>query len=509
MKPHVTLDGCTLTVDTLYKISKGGYTIELTEVAWDNVYKSRRVVEDIVASGKVVYGVNSGFGNFADVVIEKEDLENLQINLIRSHASGVGEIMPINLARMVLALRINTLAKGHSGISRKTLRKVIAFFNKDCLSAIPMKGSVGASGDLAPLSHLCLGMLGEGNMWCPNQKILRPAMEVIEENDLKVLQLKSKEGLAMINGTQFIVAIACEALYRARQAAESADISVALAVEALRGTNKAFKDCIHIARPHCGQIKSAKNIKAYLDGSDIQESHKNCGKVQDAYSLRCSPQVHGVVHDTLDFVERLIETEMNSATDNPMVFAETGEILSGGNFHGEYPAKALDYLAIAIHEISNISERRIERLVNNTLSGLPPFLVENGGLNSGFMIAHCTAAALVSENKTLCHPASVDSISTSAQKEDHVSMGAWGSRKCLEVVKNVEIVLAIEIMCSCQAIDFLRPLTTTPILERIHELVRTQVPHYETDRYIKPDIDNIQELLSSGQILECARDNIH
>lgn len=386
---------------------------------------------------------------------------------------------------------------------------MIAFFNANCLSKVPEQGTLGASGDLAPLAHLALGMIGDGDMWHPVTRLLMPASQVISEFGLKALQLGPKEGLALINGTQQISALGAEAIWRAQNLAVTADALTAITLEALQGTATAFFPEIHRARPHTGQALSARTVRALLHSSVYPSenalAHANCNKVQDAYSLRCAPQVHGIVYDTINFVKGIVETEMNSATDNPMVFSETGQILSGGNFHGEYPSKALDYLTIAVHELSNISERRVERLVNSTLSGLPAFLVEEGGLNSGFMIAHCTMASLVSENKTLSHPASVDSIPTSAEKEDHVSMGGWAARKCLTVVENVETVLAIEYLAAAQGLYLRRPLTSNLPVEALYNLLREEgkVAPWTSDRYMNPDIEASKTLIQDRRIARC------
>lgn len=458
MNNIIWLDGENLTISQLMSLNDFSVKIDLKKEAWEKVKQGRNVIEEIINSNKKVYGINTGFGHFSNVTINKENIDLLQLNLIRSHASGVGSPISIERARRLLALRINVLAKGRSGIKAETIQTLIDACNKCCIPYIPEKGTVGASGDLAPLAHLALGMIGEGKMWSPITD-WGNAKEVLEKNGIKPIQLTAKEGLAMINGTQLIVSLGVEALYRSKNLIIIADVVGALTLEALKGTATAFRECIHKERPHSGQMESARRLRLFLHSekypSEIAISHKDCGQVQDSYTLRCMPQVHGIVADTVKFVEQILTTEMNSATDNPMIFAETSTVISGGNFHGEYPAKALDYLSIAVHEFGNISERRIERLVNPSLSSLPPFLVKNGGLNSGFMIAHCTAASLVSENKVLCHPSSVDSISTSAAKEDHVSMGGWSARKSLIIVEHVEIILAIELMAACQAIDFL------------------------------------------------------
>uniref|UniRef100_A0A8C9VR92 Histidine ammonia-lyase n=1 Tax=Scleropages formosus TaxID=113540 RepID=A0A8C9VR92_SCLFO len=473
---YLLLDGNSLTSADLVSLGKGLHKIKLSPDAENKVVQSRELLDTIVKDNKVVYGITTGFGKFARTVIPVSKLNELQENLIRSHSAGVGSPLSPERTRMLLALRINVLAKGHSGISLETLHKMIEAFNASCLSYVPEKGTVGASGDLAPLSHLALGLMGEGKMWSPMSG-WADAKYVLEAHGLKPISLKPKEGLALINGTQMITSLGAEAVERAQAVARQADIIAALTLEVLKGTTKAFDS----------------------------ESHRFCDRVQDAYTLRCCPQVHGVVNDTIDFVKNIINTEINSATDNPMVFAERGETISGGNFHGEYPAKALDYLSIAVHELASISERRIERLCNPSLSELPAFLVNDGGLNSGFMIAHCTAAALVSENKVLCHPSSVDSLSTSAATEDHVSMGGWAARKALRVVEHVEQVLSIELLAACQGIEFLRPLRTTTPLEKAYDLVRTVVKPWIKDRFMAADIEAVHQLLLDQKVWSVAQ----
>ncbi|XP_062861230.1 histidine ammonia-lyase-like [Trichomycterus rosablanca] len=403
---------------------------------------------------------------------------------------------------MLLALRINILAKGYSGISLENLGKMIAAFNASCLSWVPEQGTVGASGDLAPLAHLALGLMGEGRMWSPETG-WADAKTVLEGHGLTSISLKPKEGLSLINGTQLISSLGAEALVRAEAIAPQADVIAALTLEVLKGTNKAFDVDVHAVRPHSGQILVAQRFRSLLHSdvfhSQITESYDG---VQDAYTLRCCPQVHGVANDTIAFVKNILNTELNSATDNPLVFADRGITISGGNFHGEYPAKALDFLAIGVHELASISERRIERLCNPSLSKLPAFLVKDGGLNTGFMVVHCTAAALVSENKVLCHPSSVDSLSTSAATEDHVSMGGWAARKVLKVVKHVELVLAIELLAACQALEFHRPLKTTAPLEKVHELVRSKVRPWDKDRVMSSDIEAAHKLLLEEKVWE-------
>lgn len=504
---YMYLDGNSLTTEDLVNLGKGLYKIKLTPEAERKVKQSGELIVNIVKEQKVVYGITTGFGKFARTVIPISKLKELQVNLIRSHSAGVGKPLSPDRSRMLLALRINVLAKGYSGISLETLHQVIEAFNASCLPYIPEKGTVGASGDLAPLSHLALGLIGEGKMWSPRSG-WADAKYVLEAHGLKPISLQPKEGLALINGTQMITSLGCEAVERAKAIAQQADIIAALTLEVLKGTTRAFDSDIQALRPHPGQIEVASRFRSLLDSdhhpSEIADSHRFCDRVQDAYTLRCCPQVHGVVNDTITFVKNIITTEINSATDNPMVFAERGETISGGNFHGEYPAKALDYLAIGVHELAAISERRIERLCNPSLSELPAFLVTEGGLNSGFMIAHCTAASLVSENKALCHPSSVDSLSTSAATEDHVSMGGWAARKCLRVIEHVEQVLAIELLAACQGIEFLRPLRTTTPLEKVYDLVRTVVRPWLKDRFMAPDIDAVHRLLVEEKVWEVA-----
>ncbi|CAG7828625.1 unnamed protein product [Allacma fusca] len=508
---YMTIDGNCLTTDDLLQLGRNRYKIKLAQESQERVTAARNLVEKILAENKVVYGITTGFGKFAHTVIEPEKLVELQENLIRSHAAGVGHPLTPDETRMLLALRINVLAKGYSGISLKTLLQLIDAFNASCLPWVPQQGSVGASGDLAPLAHLALGLMGEGKMWSPETG-WGEAKYVLEVHNLTPIYLHAKEGLALINGTQLITSLGAEAVERASIIARQADIVASLTLEVMKGTSRAFDSDVQNIRPHKGQAVVARRLRALLHSttypSQIAESHRFCNRVQDAYTLRCCPQVHGITHDTIDFVRGVITTEMNSATDNPIVFAERNEIISAGNFHGEYPAKVLDYLAIAVHELASMSERRIERLVNPALSELPAFLVKDGGLNSGFMLAHCTAASLVSENKVLCHPASVDSLSTSAGTEDHVSMGGFAARKALQVVRNVERVIAIELLAAAQAIEFLRPLKTTVPLEEIYRVVRSVVRPWNKDRVMYPDIDAVTQLLKEDKIWLAVRNYI-
>ncbi len=503
---EVVLTGNDLNLKDLIDLGFKKAKVVLSEEAKEKVVKGRQVVDRIVEENRVVYGVTTGFGQFADVVIPKEDVEQLQYNLIRSHAAGVGDYLPEEIARMLMVLRANVLAKGRSGISLEALELLIEMINREVYPLIPEKGSVGASGDLAPLAHLALVLIGEGKARIKDFE--GSGKEVLEIVGLKPIRLKAKEGLALINGTQVMTAIGALALYKAKNLIKHADLIGALSLEALKGTKTAFDERIHKERLYKGQRDSAKNLWNLLQDSEIMESHKNCGKVQDAYSLRCMPQVHGPVRDTIEYVSKMLEIEMNSATDNPMVFEEQNELISGGNFHGESVAFLMDFLKIAIAELGNISERRVERLVNPALSELPAFLVKEGGLNSGFMLAHVTAAALVSENKVLCHPASVDSIPTSANKEDHVSMGTIAARKALEVVSNVETILAIELTAACQGLEFLKPLKPAKALIPVYEKVRENIQPWDKDRYMADDIEKARDLIVKRELLNIVEKQI-
>ncbi|GIQ83265.1 histidine ammonia-lyase [Kipferlia bialata] len=514
-KPIMYLDGQSLTPTDLYTLRSGETDIALTEEAWEAVAASRGVIDRIVDQGKVVYGVSTGFGQFANVCISPDEASLLQKNLIMSHSAGTGTPLSVESTRMLLALRINVLAKGFSGISPPALRTMVKCFNLSLLSSVPRKGSVGASGDLAPLSHLALGMLGMGQMWDTYQTpaVLRPAAEVLAEHDVEPLQLKPKEGLAMINGTQLICTLLTESLYRSRNLLRTADVCAALSMEALRGTPKAYDARVHNARPHKGQMLCASRLRWLLQPegvpSELYQTHMYKGKVQDAYSMRCVPQVHGIASDTVEWVENILTTELNSGTDNPMVFAAEDETLSGGNFHGEYVAKAADYLAIGIGELANISERRLERMCNPALSdSLPAFLIKNGGLNSGFMIPQYTAASLVAQNRVFTHPASTDTVSTSAAQEDHVSMGPNAAMKCIEVVENVETVLAIELLAALQGIDLRddgKGLKLSPAMQAVRERVRTEVDYYDIDRVQYLDMEKCRQLIASGVIWETVK----
>ena len=491
------LDGATLTLAQLERIADGEIEVALAPSARRAVSAARSVVDDKAAGDVAVYGVNTGFGALADTAIARDQLGALQLNLLRSHAAGVGAPLPVRAVRASMALRANVLAKGFSGIRPETLELLIAMLNAGVHPVVPSRGSVGASGDLAPLAHLALVLVGEGFASFKDAPA-RPGHEALNAARLQPITLVSKEGLALINGTQPSTAVAALAVVAAERLARAADITSALSIDALRGSMVPFDARIHAARPHAGQRTAAANIHALLDGSAINASHQNCGRVQDAYSLRCAAQVHGAARDALAFAHRTLEIEANGATDNPMVFADSGEILSGGNFHGAPVAIAADLLTIAVTHLCTISERRSDRLVNPALSGLAPFLTTASGLQSGYMIAQVTAAALTSELKTLAHPASVDTIPTSANKEDHVSMSMGAALKAEQAVASAARVVAVEVLCACQALDLLAPLTTSAPLQRVHAFVRGIAPTLTDDRPPSPDIERIASALLDG-----------
>jgi histidine ammonia-lyase len=500
------LDGESLTLDALARVLREPRTpVALTPAAAARVGASRRLVDAIVAEARVVYGVTTGFGRLSDVTIAPAKVRDLQRNLVRSHCAGTGEPLSACESRLLILLRANALAKGFSGVRLETLEALLALFNAEVVPVIPEKGSVGASGDLAPLAHLAAVLIGEGEAVVGGARMA--GGEALRRTGLAPVVLEAKEGLSLVNGTQMMTAIGAKAAIEAGLLAKQADLIAAMSIDALLGTDVAFDPRIHAARGHPGQSRSAANLRALIRASEIRESHRgpHCHKVQDPYSLRCAPQVHGAARDALDYVDGVLARELNAATDNPLVFAAEGDVLSGGNFHGEPVALALDMLAIALAELGGISERRLERLVNPDYSGLPPFLVGGEqGLNSGFMMAQVTAAALVSENKVLAHPASVDSIPTSAGFEDHVSMGVTAARKAREVLRNVETVAAIELLAAAQALEFRRPLRTSPPLEAVRAALREVVPPLGEDRALAPDIERASALVRSGALLAAA-----
>ena len=492
----IELDGGTLTLEQLVAIADDRAPVAITDAARARVAAARRVVDARAAGSEPVYGINTGFGSFAETRINRDDLAALQVNLVRSHAAGVDEPLPVRAVRASMALRANVLAKGYSGIRLVTLDALVAALNRGVHPYVPSRGSVGASGDLAPLAHMALCLIGEGDVWDGHQRV--PAAAALRAAGLAPVTLDAKEGLALINGTQVSTAVAALALGAADRLARAADVTAAMSIDALQGSIRPFDPRIHAARPFSGQITSAANLTRLIDGSGVNAAHANCGRVQDAYSMRCAPQVHGAAREVLTWVRHIVSTEMNAATDNPMVFADADEILSGGNFHGAPVAMACDVLVLAAAQLATISERRSERLVNPALSGLPAFLTRHGGLQSGLMIAQVTAAALTSEIKTLAHPASVDTIPTSANKEDHVSMSMAASLKAERAVQLATHVIAVEVLCACQALDLLSPLTTSTPLARVHGSVREHVPTLVDDRPPAPDLDRIVQLIRSG-----------
>ena len=489
----ISIDGSSLTLSSIALASRGEAQVVLSDDAQEAMEASREVVERIVRDEKTVYGVSTGFGIFSEVRIPPDSVRQLQKNLILSHCAGTGEPYRPEVVRAMMLLRANALAKGYSGIRVSTVETLLRMLAEDCIPLIPSQGSVGASGDLAPLAQLAAAMMGHGEVWLRGTRM--PAEEGLRKIGVEPVVFEAKEGLAMINGTQAITAVGGLALSRAAMLLDLADLVAAMSLDALRGTVAAFDGRIHGARPHAGQRLVARRMRELLEGSAIMTSHRDCGRVQDAYSLRCIPQVHGAVRDAVEFATSRIEIEINSATDNPLIFATENEVISGGNFHGAPAALACDIAAIALCDLASISERRIERLVNPQLSELPAFLVREGGLNSGFMMAQVTAAALVSESKLLSHPASVDSIPTSANKEDHVSMGPIAAWKLSRIVENLAGVLAIEAMCGAQAIEFHRPLRSSEAVEQAVAIIRTKVAPWDEDRFLQPDITAMIGLL--------------
>jgi histidine ammonia-lyase len=504
------ISGNDLTLEAVREVAEQRRPVLLSADARQGVDRARAVVDEIVSSNKLAYAVTTGVGKLSDVRIAGDQIRELQVNLVRSHAVGVGDPLPIAETRAMMLLRANSLAKGYSGVRAIVIDTLCEMLNRGVTPFVPSQGSVGASGDLAPLAHLALALIGEGECLDASGKRI-PSSDAMKQAQIKPLTLEAKESISLINGTQGMLAVGTLALLAAETLVDSADVLGGLCCDALKGTDTAFDERIHKARPHAGQTKTAANLRKMLEGSQIRESHRECGRVQDAYSLRCIPQVHGAVRDTLAHCRQVFEIEANSAVDNPLVFitnAENseGDVISGGNFHGEPLAFALDFLAIALSALAGISERRIERLVNPALSeGLPPFLAQGAGLNSGFMMPQVTAAALVSENKVLSHPASVDSITTSGNKEDYVSMGMTAANKLKRVVENTRNVLAIEAMAVAQAIDFLAPLKTSKRGQAAHAAIRSVCPTVDKDRVMYKDFARIAELIASGKVAETLR----
>ncbi|MFQ5957161.1 MAG: histidine ammonia-lyase [Candidatus Brocadiales bacterium] len=503
---EITLDGNNLSIAGLTAIARRGLKISLAPHITERIEKARRVVEEAVRNKKTVYGVTTGFGALASVILSKDQTKDLQKNILLSHSAGVGQPFNEETTRAIMALRVNSLAKGYSGIRSGTLKTLIEMVNKGVLPIIPEKGSVGASGDLAPFAHMGLVMIGEGEARYNDTRI--SGGDAMKKAGISILHLEEGEGLAIINGTQVMTAVGALVVNDSINLIKAADIAAGMTLEVLLGSNVELNQKIHDTRPHPGQSLCAENLRKIITGSAITTSHKDFSRIQDAYTIRCCPQVQGASRDALSYARRVIETEMNSATDNPMVFHETGEILNGGNFHGQPVGLAMDFLAMGLSELSNITERRIERLVNPQLSGLPAFLIKEPGLNSGLMLAQYTAAALVSENKALSHPATVDSIPTSANKEDHVSMGTIAARKCRDVLKNAEYVTAIELLCAAQALDLFTNLKPGGGTLAAYNLIRENVSYMEADRVLSKDIDTVYNLVHSGQVVEAVEGKI-
>lgn len=504
MNDHLKIDGQSLTIEDVVKVTRDLAQVEIAPESRDAILRSREEVDRCVSGSKAVYGLNTGFGKFSDVAIDEKDLDHLQYNLIVSHSCGTGDPLPTDAVRAIMLLRANALAKGFSGIRLETVDLIISMLNSRVHPIVPEKGSVGSSGDLCPLSHMVLTMIGLGKAE-HDGKVMAGA-EAMRAAGLEPTSLKAKEGLALINGTCAMLGVGALAAHDARVLAKTADIAAAMTAEALGGITDAYDAQLHNARPHKGQQDSATNLRALLSGSQLT-TRQGQVRIQDAYSLRCVPQIHGASRLAMDYVDGVVTTELNSATDNPLIFTDTHDVISGGNFHGQPVAVAMDTLSIASAEIANVSERRTARMLDPSMSGLPGFLSPGEGLHNGFMIAQYTAAALVSENKVLAHPASVDSIPTSANQEDHVSMGTIAARQAAEIVSNAQDVLAIELMCAAQAIDLKDAKGKMSKATRaVYDLIRETVSFYDKDRFVSPDIAAIKALLRSEKILRAAEE---
>ncbi len=503
--PTIQLGEPNLPLTTLVALSRLGSRIALSKSSRARVQASRQVVERAVLAGATMYGINTGFGKLAGVRIPDAQLAQLQKNLLLSHATGVGTPLRIEQSRLAFALRIHNLALGYSGVRPQLLAQAMALFNADLVPVIPSQGSVGASGDLAPLSHMALPLIGHGEVHAGDRVI--SGAKALQQIGREPLVLREKEGLALINGTQIMTAIGCLAVHEALLVSKCADLACAMTVEGLRGSEKPFQARLHAVRAHPGQWATADNLRRLLAGSKIMPSHADCAKVQDAYSLRCAPQVHGAAKDGIRYALEVLVTEANSVTDNPLVFPD-GAVVSGGNFHGQPVSQAMDFLAIAVSTLANISERRIEQMVNPDISGLPPFLAKNPGLESGFMIAHVVAASLASENKTLAHPSSVDTIPTSANREDHVSMGVTAARHADQVVSNTSKVLGIELLCAAQALDLGGTLKPGAGVAAAYRVLRQKVAELDGDRFMAPDLAAAERLVRDGSLVAAAEKKV-
>lgn len=497
-----------LTLEDLVNVTRKGYQVEISESAYEKIARARKLVDTYVEEKRVSYGITTGFGKFCDTVISKEETGELQKNLIMSHACGVGNPLPIDVVRGIMLLRVVNLTKGYSGARKVTVDTLVEMINKGVTPFIPEKGSLGASGDLAPLAHMVLVMLGLGKAFYKGE--LLDGKEAMEKAGVAILpELSSKEGLALINGTQVMTSVGAHATYDAINLMKHLDLAGALTIEALNGITCAFDPRVHEIRGHQGQIRTAENFRKMLAGSGNTTKQGDL-RVQDPYVLRCIPQIHGASKDALEYLRYKVETEMDAVTDNPIIFVDTDDVISGGNFHGQPMALVFDYLGIAISEMANVSERRIERLVNPNLNyGLPAFLVENGGVNSGFMIVQYAAAAVVSENKVLAHPASVDSIPSSANQEDHVSMGTIAARKAGEIMRNARKVIAMELLCACQGVDLRKAQDKLGAgTKDAYKLVREIVSYYDKDRVMNLDINAVEDLIESNKVIEAVEKEI-
>jgi histidine ammonia-lyase len=521
------INGNDLSLEEVREVAVERRPVLLVPDAREVVDRARAVVDAVVSENRVSYAITTGVGKLSDVRIAGEQIRELQVNLVRSHAAGVGEPLSAAETRAMMLLRANSLSKGHSGVRAAVIDTICEMLNRGVTPMVPSQGSVGASGDLAPLGHLALALIGEGE--CLDDLGARiPAADAMRRAQVKPLVLEAKEAISLINGTQGMLAVGVLALLAAETLADTADVIGALALDALRGTDVAFDERIHKARPHSGQLRTAANLRKMLEGSQLRESHRDCDRVQDAYSLRCMPQVHGAVRNTLVHCREVMEIEVNSAVDNPLVFLKSttahpgadilvrpagrshaaleADVISGGNFHGQPVAFVLDFLGIALSALAGISERRLERMVNPALNeGLPPFLAAGAGLNSGFMMAQVVAASLVSENKVLAHPASVDSMTTSGNKEDYVSMGMTAALKLKKIVENTRHAMAIEAMAAAQALDFLLPLKTSKRGQAAHAAIRSVCATMEKDRVMYQDFARIAALIASGKVAEALR----
>jgi histidine ammonia-lyase len=511
----LVVDGSSLTLEKIESFLNENPTIVISKEAEKKINASRKLVEDWVNAGEVIYGVTTGFGEFANVNISKENIRQLQENLILSHAVGCGDFLPPFIVKIMMLLRLNALARGYSGVRLSTLQLIIEIMKKNIIPVIPSQGSVGSSGDLVQLAHMTLSMIGKGKVQIPkdifdsNENNFVASDKALKKYGLKPIVLEAKEGLALVNGTQMMTAFAAFIANRAKKLIMLVDISAALSHEALRATDKAFDKKIHNLRPFPGQLTTARNILALIKNSQIRKSHlENDPRIQDAYSIRCVPQIHGASRDAIDYVVSRVEIEINSVNDNPIIFPETKEHIEGGNFHGQSMALAMDFMSIALSELANVSERRTERMVNGALSGLPRFLANNGGLNSGLMIAQYTAASLVSENKVLSHPASVDSIPTSANQEDHNSMGSIAAQKCFRIMQNLENVLAIELLTAAQAVEFLKPLKCGVGTSIAYKEIRKVVEPLVDDRVLYDDVKKVLQLVKNDSILNAVGEKV-